>query len=354
MKEKLESLLAAAKKEIEAVKDSRQLAEIEIKYLGRSQGELTAILRQLKELTEDKRKAVGHFANSVKEEITTALAAKEKTLSQAELTGQLRNEWLDVTQPGTAPELGHYHLVSKAINEITEIFSQLGFQRVRYPEVEWDYYAFESLNMPPEHPARDEWETFFIDQAPVGKLGQRILTPHTSSGQVREMEKGRLPIRMLNIAKCYRRQMDVSHLIMFHQFEGLLIDEKVSIAELKGTLEYFAKKFFGPERRVRLRPHHFQFTEPSFEIDISCGICNGSGRLADGTPCRLCKSGWLELGGSGMVHPNVLRAGKIDPAKYSGFAFGWGVERTYMMKAGLKLDDIRLIYQNDLRFIKQF
>lgn len=191
-------------------------------------------------------------------------------------------------------------------------------------------------------------------KTPRNDKSRMVLTPHTSNGQVREMEKGKLPIRMINIAKCYRRQIDISHTPMFHQFEGMYIDKNVSIAHLKGVFDYFAKAFFGPERKTRLRPFHFQFTEPSFEVDITCGICGGSGKLADGTKCRLCKAGWLELGGSGMIHPNVLRNGGIDPDAYSGFAFGWGVERTYMMKSGSQLDDIRLLYSNDVRFLEQF
>ena len=205
--------------------------------------------------------------------------------------------------------------------------------------------------MPLNHPARDEWETFFIDSQKIqvknNILSKLVLTPHTSNGQVREMEKGKLPIRMINIAKCYRRQSDISHVPMFHQFEGMYIDKNVSIGHLKGFIDYFVKQFFGPDRKSRLRPFHFQFTEPSFEVDISCGICNGKG-------CRFCKEGWLELAGSGMIHPNVLKYGGIDSNNYSGFAIGWGVERTYMMKSGTQLDDIRLIYGNDIRFLKQF
>jgi phenylalanyl-tRNA synthetase alpha chain len=183
---------------------------------------------------------------------------------------------------------------------------------------------------------------------------QIVLTPHTSNGQVREMEKGKLPIRMINIAKCYRRQSDVSHVPMFHQFEGLYIDKNVSIGHLKGVFDYFVNQFYGEERKTRLRPFHFQFTEPSFEVDINCGICLGTGKLNNGGVCKLCKSGWLELGGAGMVHPNVLRAGGIDSRRYSGFAFGWGVERTWMMKEGVNIDDVRLLYKNDIRFLRQF
>jgi phenylalanyl-tRNA synthetase alpha chain len=257
-------------------------------------------------------------------------------------------EWFDPTVPGIKPKIGHLHLVTQAITEISSVFEGIGFERVRYPEVEWDFFAFEGLNMPEGHPARDEWETFFVDTPENSKYGKMVLTPHTSSGQIREMLRVKIPpIRMINIAKCYRRQSDISHVPMFHQFEGLVVDENISIVNLKGTLDYFAKSFFGPDRKTRLRPYHFQFTEPSFEVDISCGICNGTG-------CKLCKAGWLELGGSGMVHPDVLKAGGINPTKYSGFAFGWGVERVLMMKSGINIPDLRLLYSPDLRFLTQF
>ena len=202
--------------------------------------------------------------------------------------------------------------------------------------------------MPKDHPARDVWETFFVDSKKDKKYGQMVLTPHTSSGQIREMERIKNPpIRMINIAKCFRRELDASHTPMFHQFEGLVIDKDISIAHLKGTLDYFAKNYFGPERKTRLRPFHFQFTEPSFEVDISCGICKAKG-------CKVCKEGWLELGGAGMVYPSVLKNGGIDPQKYTGFAFGWGVERVVMMKPGLNIPDLRLLYSSDLRFLRQF
>ncbi len=258
------------------------------------------------------------------------------------------------------PRQGHLHLTSQAIEEISQIFGHLGFVRVRHPEVDWDWYAFESLNMPKDHPARDEWETFFVrgpgTEASVaqGEKGKIVLTPHTSNGQVREMEKGTLPIRMININKCYRRQSDASHTPMFHQFDGLMIDEGVSVTHLKGVIDFFVKRYFSPDRETRLRPFHFRFTEPSFEIDITCDVCSGRGSRSDGKKCRLCKEGWLELGGAGMVHPNVLKAGGIDNERYGGFAFGWGVERTLMMRSGLNIDDIRILYKNDLRFLEQF
>lgn len=350
MREKLKQIKKEFKKEISEVKSLADLEIIDNKYLGRKNGALTLALKELKSLAKEEIPKMGQLANEVKIFLTGEFEkAKKKLSNQGQTNGSF-----DPTLPGTEQPVGHLHMVSQAIREIVSIFEQIGFERARYPEVEWDYYAFEALNMPIGHPARDEWETFFIDKEPINKkFGQRILTPHTSSGQVREMEKGRLPIRMMNISKTYRRQIDASHSPMFHQFEGLVIDQDINLTHLKGTIEYFVKRFFlpaqagGPNREIRLRPHHFQFTEPSFEVDISCGVCGGVG-------CKLCKEGWLELAGAGLVHPNVLKAGKIDPSKYSGFAFGWGVERCYLMKSGLNIDDIRLLYKNDLRVINQF
>ncbi len=356
-------LLEAQEEALTAIRTSdTPVDQLRITLLG-SKSRLSKLTKYITRVAPQDRAQVGRTVNEVKESIETALRAKSSSLG----TQRFDEDYFDISAPGILPAQGHLHIVTQAIMEITRIFERIGFTRVRHPEVDWDWYAFESLNMPPNHPARDEWETFFIEYPGVSshhtpgvnklhtdKFRQIVLTPHTSNGQVREMEKGRLPIRMINIAKCYRRQIDVSHTPMFHQFEGLYVDTNVSITHLKGVLDYFAKQFFGEERAVRLRPFHFQFTEPSFEVDITCGICSGTGALKNGTPCKLCKSGWLELGGAGMVHPVVLKNGKIDPAAYSGFAFGWGVERTYMMKSGTQLDDIRLLYSNDVRFLEQF
>jgi len=313
--------------------------------LGRS-GKLTLAIKQITKVPIEKRKEFGSLANEVKQTIEDALETQNSKLKTQKLTKVI--ERIDVTNPGIKPPLGHLHLVTQAIEEISAIFGKIGFERVRYPEVEWDWYAFEALNFPTEHPARDDWETFFIKGESDPKKGPQLLTPHTSSGQIREMERlGKTPIRMLNIAKCYRRQSDVSHAPMFHQFEGLLIDRDISITHLKGTLDYFVKSWFGEKRQSRIRPYHFQFTEPSFEVDVTCGVCLGKG-------CKLCKAGWLEMGGAGMVHPNVLQAGGIDPRKYTGFAFGWGVERVLMMREGLKIDDLRILYSSALEFLQQF
>ena len=320
----------------------RGLEEIRISYLGRK-GEITLLLKEIPQLPKEVRGEYGRQVNEAKRTIEEALTERRSQLQKEKTTSE--KDWLDVTAPGILPPIGHLHLISQTIREITQIFKKLGFDRVAYPEVEWDWYAFEGLNMPKNHPARDEWETFFVDSLSSKKYGRGLLTPHTSSGQLREMENNKPPIRMLNIAKCYRRQMDVSHAPMFYQFEGLVIDKNVSATHLKGTLDYFAREFFGPDRKTRIRPFHFQFTEPSFEVDVTCAVCKGKG-------CQVCKEGWLELGGAGMVHPSVLKNGGIDPNEYSGFAFGWGVERVLMMRYGL--DDIRLLFSGNPKFLDQF
>lgn len=327
--------------QIMAAGDATELEQIRIDYLGRN-GKLTDLIKKIKDAPEEERKQIGLTINEVKKSVEDLIANQKNNFRESVRV------WFDPTIPGIKPKIGHIHLITKTIEEISQIFGRIGFERERYPEVEWDWFAFTSLNMPEGHPARDEWETFFIDAPESPKYGKILLTPQTSSGQVREMLRVKVPpIRMINIAKCYRRQSDISHTPMFHQFEGLVIDKGISIVNLKGTLDYFAKSFFGVERKTRLRPYHFQFTEPSFEVDITCGVCGGKG-------CKVCKAGWLELGGAGMVHPNVLKAGKIDPKKYSGFAFGWGVERVLMMKNGINIPDLRMIYSTDLRYLSQF
>ncbi|MDP3985790.1 MAG: phenylalanine--tRNA ligase subunit alpha [bacterium] len=351
--DEISTILKEAELAVHAAKTTDELDAVVVRFLGRK-GSLTRLLETIGTRPAEERKTFGAAVNKAKAALENTIETHREKLQRASYEQLADAEWIDVTQPGTRPPEGYLHLVTHAIREITEIFDRIGFTRVRHPEVDWDWYAFESLNMPKDHPARDEWETFFVDAPDHPKFGKMVLTPHTSNGQVREMERGELPIRMINIAKCYRRQSDVSHVPMFHQFEGLLIDQNISITHLKGVLDHFAREFFGPDRRTRLRPFHFRFTEPSFEVDISCGVCGGTGVLTDGAKCRLCKSGWLELGGAGMVHPNVLKAGGIDAKKWGGFAFGWGVERTAMMRSGLQIDDIRILYKNDLRFLEQF
>jgi phenylalanyl-tRNA synthetase alpha chain len=333
--------------------DELSPTELKTKYLGKN-GLFKELSQHITQLGTEDRKEAGKVLNDLKTLLEDTIA--DRANDQAAQTVKI-----DLTTPGTPPRVGHVHPISQAMAEITHIFEGIGFTRVRYPEVDWDWYVFESLNMPANHPARDEWETFFVDAPTDPKLGNLVLTTHTSNGQVREMERlgSTPPIRMINIARCYRRQQDVTHTQMFHQFEGLVVDKGITIQHLKGTLDYFAEQFYGPGTKSRIRPFHFQFTEPSFEVDFSCHICKGTGLLnsedaKNPATCRFCKSGWHEVGGCGMVHPNVLRAGGIDPDVYTGFAFGWGIERTYTLKEGLSIDDIRLLYSGDMRFLEQF
>ena len=344
MEEELIGIKNSALSFILEAEDLDSLEETKLQFLGRS-GKLTLAIKELIKVPIEKRAAIGILANEVKKTIEEAIERQKTILTQKKKTKLIQK--IDITNPGIKPTLGHLHLVTQAIEEISTIFERIGFSKEKYPEIDWDYYAFSALNFPENHPARDDWETFFIKGYQDKNKGKILLSPHTSTGQVREMEKGKLPIRMLNIAKCYRRQSDVSHTPMFHQFEGLVIDKNISITHLRGTLDYFVKSYFGNTRKSRIRPYHFQFTEPSFEVDVTCGICLGEG-------CRLCKAGWLEMGGAGMVHPNVLKAGNINPQKYTGFAFGWGIERVLMMKQGLEIDDLRLLYSNKLEFLEQF
>lgn len=340
MDPRVKKVLDEAKNKIASASDVNELETVYIEVFGKV-GLVTNLTKQIKDVSPKDRAGFGRTVNAAKKEIEQLLEKKRSSL--------VVKRWafpIDITAPGKKSPIGHLHLVSQAIEEIVDIFKGLGFSLQSYPEIDWDWYVFESLNMPQNHPARDDWETFAVIGEPKPYFGSLVLTPHTSNGQVREMERVKTPpIRMINIARCYRRQIDVSHTPMFHQFEGLLIDKNISIADLKGTFDYFTKHFFGEKRVIRLRPYHFRFTEPSFEVDITCGVCLGRG-------CRICKGGWLELGGAGMVHPKVLQNGKIDPKIYTGYAFGWGIERTIAMKTNIS--DIRLLYQNDLRFLEQF
>src|SRR5579859_444835 len=326
--------------------------ELHTKYLGKK-GLFNQLAQVLKTIDPAVKREAGQLLNFCKTFLETELQQRQTNTNET--------LWTDLTIPGIQPKIGHMHPISQAMEEITHIFEQIGFTRARYPEVDWDHYVFEALNMPPNHPARDEWETFFIDAPSNSQLGKIVLTTHTSNGWLHEMErvKSQPPIRMINIGRCYRRQQDATHTQMFHQFEGLVVDKGINIQHLKGTLNYFAQQFYGPETKSRIRPFHFQFTEPSFEVDFSCHICHGTGKVTDPetnekVKCKFCKSGWHEVGGAGMVHPNVLRAGGIDPDEYTGFAFGWGIERTYTLREGLNIDDIRLLYSGDLRFLEQF
>lgn len=334
------------KKEINSIDSIDKLTQAEIKYLGRN-GVINDLLKKIKEIPDAQKKEYGQKINLFKKEIDRLIDEKKQELFKKKPDG-----FFDPTLPGKSYPKGSLHIISSAIEEITKIFEKIGFIRVSYPEIDWEYSAFESLNMPKGHPARDDFETSYVDFPEDPKFGKMVLTPHTSNGQNREMRRVKKPpIRMINISKCYRPNWDATHTPMFYQFEGLCVDKNINITNLKGTLDYFAEKYFGKGTKTRLRPHHFQFTEPSFEVDVTCTVCKGSGKV-NNNKCKVCKSGWLELGGTGMVHPKVLKDGGIDSQIFSGWAFGFGIERVIMMKYGL--DDIRNYYSGDIRFLEQF
>ncbi len=319
--------------------DDASLEAIRVKYLGKK-GELTAVLRGMGQLSPEDRPVMGQIVNEVRAEIEAALTEKKAYLAVNALDAQLKAEKLDVTVPGKKAKVGHRHPLTLVQRDMEEIFIGMGFSIAEGPEVEYDYYNFQALNIPENHPARDTQDTFYI----TDKI---LLRSQTSPVQARVMEQKKPPIRIISPGRVYRSDaMDATHSPLFHQMEGLVVDKGITMGDLKGMLETFAKTEFGEDTRIRFRPHHFPFTEPSAEVDISCFMCGGKG-------CRLCKGeGWIEILGAGMVHPNVLSNCGIDPDEYSGFAFGMGVERIAMLK--YHIDDIRHFYENDVRFIEQF
>jgi phenylalanyl-tRNA synthetase alpha chain len=324
-----------------AVESSASLAALEdarVRFLGRK-ADLTTLLRSIPQLPVDERPAVGKFGNVVKRELEQALEERQAQLETLELVESLETDSIDVTLPGLTLPRGHLHLITSTQREIEDIFVSMGYEVAEGPEIETDYYNFEALNHPADHPARSLHDTFFVSD-------DILLRTHTSPVQVRTMEKHAPPVYIIAPGKAYRRDSDATHTPMFHQVEGLVVDRDVTLADLKGTLEVFARAMFGADRRIRLRPHFFPFTEPSVEVDVSCMICDGAG-------CRICKrSGWLEILGAGMVDPNVFGFVGYDPEEYTGFAFGMGIERIAMLKHGVT--DLRLFYENDLRFVRQF
>ncbi|MBC6309389.1 phenylalanine--tRNA ligase subunit alpha [Listeria sp. FSL L7-1582] len=342
MLDQLEQLKQEAVKEIAAVESLETLNDLRVKYLGKK-GPMTEIMKQMGKLSAEERPKVGAVANEVREQLTSAIQEKQAELGAAEIKKQLANETIDVTLPGTTVKEGTAHLLTQVIEEIEDLFIGMGYTIAEGPEVEKDYYNFEALNLPKDHPARDMQDSFYITE-------NTLLRTQTSPVQARVMEQHDFangPIKIICPGKVYRRDNDdATHSHQFTQIEGLVVDENITLADLKGTLTVLAKKMFGEERDVRLRPSFFPFTEPSVEMDISCFKCGGEG-------CRVCKgTGWIEILGSGMVHPNVLEMSGIDSKKYSGFAFGMGPERVAMLKYAV--DDIRHLYTNDLRFTKQF
>jgi phenylalanyl-tRNA synthetase alpha chain len=345
MRSDLERIRQNALAALESSTDESSLEAVRLRYLGRK-GELTAVLRGMREVPEVERPAMGELANSVKVEVEERLAAVRKRLHDERLEKSLAEERLDVTLPGIHFPVGRIHPLMQVQEEIVGIFTAMGFEVAEGPDVEDDYHNFEALNIPRDHPARDMQDTFFV-------AGDRLLRTHTSPVQIRVMESRRPPLRVIAPGAVYRHDDDVTHSPTFHQIEGFWVDETITFGDLKGVLSEFLRRFFGPETRVRFRPSFFPFTEPSAEVDIGCALCAGSGKLADGGPCRVCKqSGWVEILGSGMIDPNVFAFVGYDAEKFSGFAFGMGVERLTMLRHGI--GDIRLFYDNDLRFLRQF
>ena len=339
MKEALQNIRQSADALIAQAADAAAVDELRVRFLGKK-GELTAILKQMGRLSAEERPVVGALANEVREAITADIARRTKELESAALAARLAAEEIDVTLPGKAPAQGKRHPFEQVRGERKEIFLGMVFDIVSVPEVELDHYNFEMLNMPKSHPARDTQDTFYFTE-------NVLLRTQTSPMQIRTMEKQKPPIRIICPGRVYRSDaVDATHSPIFHQCEGLVVDKGVTFSDLKGTLELFIKKLYGEETRVRFRPHHFPYTEPSAEMDMSCFKCGGKG-------CSMCKGeGWIEILGCGMVHPQVLENCGIDPEVYSGFAFGVGLERIAMMRYGI--DDMRLLYENDLRFLKQF
>ena len=339
MKEKLEEIRKIAEEQLSKISSSEELEALRVKLLGKK-GELTSVLRGMGQLSAEERPAIGALANDVRASIEEKMTQRSEAI-KAELTkAKLEAERVDVTMPGTVKAPGNRHPLYQIEYEMCDIFRSMGFDITDGPEVEYDYYNFQALNIPENHPARDTQDTFYITD-------NILLRSQTSGVQVHTMEKQKPPIRVVAPGRVYRSDaVDATHSPMFHQLEGLVVDKGITMGDLKGMLEIFAQRMFGGDTKVRFRPHHFPFTEPSAEVDISCFVCGGKG-------CRVCKGeGWIEILGAGMVHPNVLRMSGIDPEVYTGFAFGMGIERIAMRR--YNIDDMRLLYENDVRFLRQF
>lgn len=339
MKQQLEAIRTAAKNALSNCADTKLLEQLRVQYLGKK-GELTAILKQMGKLSAEERPAMGQLANQIRADIENALADKQKRLADEILARKLKSETLDITLPGKPQKMGSLHPLTIVEQEIREIFLGMGFSVADGPEVEYDYYNFEALNLPPDHPARDTQDTFYITD-------NILLRTQTSSVQVHVMENQKPPIRVISPGRVYRSDaVDATHSPLFHQIEGLVVDKGVTMADLKGTLELLMQRLYGEDCKIRLRPHHFPFTEPSAEVDVMCFQCHGEG-------CRMCKGeGYIELLGAGMVHPKVLEGCGIDSSVYSGFAFGLGLERIAMRR--YNIGDMRLLFENDYRFLEQF
>lgn len=339
MKDQLKSIEVRAKEELTKISDPKLLEEFRIKFLGKK-SEISNILRQMGKLSPEERPVMGQLANKIRSDIESAISERASSIKSEMAKVRLAAETLDVTLPGNTPKIGNPHPLNAVLEEVEEVFLGMGFDIVEGPEVETDHYCFEALNMPKHHPARDTQDTFYIND-------NVVLRTQTSSVQIRTMEKMKPPIRIISPGRVYRSDaVDATHSPLFHQIEGLVIDKGITMSDLKGTLELLMKRLYGENAKIRLRPHHFPYTEPSAEVDLMCFNCQGKG-------CSMCKGeGYVELLGSGMVHPKVLEGCGIDPEVYSGFAFGIGLERITMGR--YSINDMRLLYENDMRFLGQF
>ena len=339
IQDRVKEILESAQKRIEEADAPDKLNDVRVAFLGKK-GELTAVLKMMKDVSADERPKVGKWVNDARETIEGKLEECRTKIEAEHLEAQMKAEAIDVTLPSKMLEIGHSHPCTIALREVEDVFIGMGYEVIEGPEIEYDEYNFTKLNIPPNHPAKDEQDTFYITK-------DILLRTQTSPVQARVMEKGKLPIRMIAPGRVFRSdEVDATHSPSFHQIEGLVIDKKITFADLKGTLDVFAKKIFGPDTKTKFRPHHFPFTEPSAEMDVSCFKCGGKG-------CHFCKGeGWIEILGCGMVHPHVLEMCGIDPDEYTGFAFGVGLERIALLK--YEIDDMRLLYENDARFLKQF
>ena len=345
MKDKLQAIREEALKQIRESNRLDKLNEVRVSFLGKK-GELTAVLKGMKNVDPKERPFGGQMVNETREAIEEFLEETKKKLEEKAREEKMKQEVIDVTLPAKKINVGHRHPNTIALEEVERIFVGMGYEVVEGPEIEYDLYNFEKLNIPANHPAKDEQDTFYINK-------DIVLRTQTSPVQARIMEQGKLPIRMIAPGRVFRSdEVDATHSPSFHQIEGLVVDKNITFADLKGTLEEFAKQLFGPETKTKFRPHHFPFTEPSAEVDVSCFKCGGSGEI-EGHSCRFCKgSGWIEILGCGMVHPHVFEMCGIDPEEYTGFAFGVGLERIALLK--YEIDDMRELYKNDIRFLKQF
>ena len=345
MKDKLQAIREEALKQIRESNRLDKLNEVRVSFLGKK-GELTAVLKGMKNVDPKERPFVGQMVNETREAIEEFLEETKKKLEEKAREEKMKQEVIDVILPAKKINVGHRHPNTIALEEVERIFVGMGYEVVEGPEIEYDLYNFEKLNIPANHPAKDEQDTFYINK-------DIVLRTQTSPVQARIMEQGKLPIRMIAPGRVFRSdEVDATHSPSFHQIEGLVVDKNITFADLKGTLEEFAKQLFGPETKTKFRPHHFPFTEPSAEVDVSCFKCGGSGEI-EGHSCRFCKgSGWIEILGCGMVHPHVFEMCGIDPEEYTGFAFGVGLERIALLK--YEIDDMRELYKNDIRFLKQF